>query len=211
MNDITKLAAMLGLWAAFVPDASATTIAPLSVEQMTDASDAIVRASVEDQWTDLDEEGRITTYVNIHVTEVVKGDLEADDYMTIETHGGILGDAISPVHMAARYSADEEVVLFLCEKRFGTSWGTVGLALGKYTVRVNPQDGAEMVVNFNPPWTVDYDARFIPNPPLAERVSLRSFEDRIRARVDLGWDGNPIPGVAPAHLRAINKLQPGVR
>ena len=82
---------------------------------------------------------------------------------------------------------------------------------GKYTVRINPVDGSEMVVHFSLPYTRVYDARFIPNPPVDQRVALAALESDVRARVALGWDGQPIPGAAPAHLRAINKLQAGVQ
>ena len=54
-------------------------------------------------------------------------------------------------------------------------------------------------------------ARFIPVPPVDQRVTLGTLESRVRARIALGWDGKPIPGASNEHLRAINTVQPGVR
>jgi hypothetical protein len=55
-----------------------------------------------------------------------------------------------------------------------------------------------------------YDHRFIPHPPAHQQVLAQDLADRIQARVDVGWDGRPIPGVDLAKLGRINKLQPGV-
>jgi hypothetical protein len=44
-----------------------------------------------------------------------------------------------------------------------------------------------------------------------KQVTLQTLENSIRARVDLGWDGKPIPGISAERLRTINRLQPGVR
>jgi hypothetical protein len=39
----------------------------------------------------------------------------------------------------------------------------------------------------------------------------RRLPGLVRARVDLGWDGQPIPGISAERLRTINRIQPGVR
>jgi hypothetical protein len=206
------IAAGLGMLVATTQPAFATTIAPLTVEQVTDAADLVVRGTVEQVWTDLDEHGHVFTYADVRVTRVVKGEADVDDYVTVETPGGVLPDGrIALAPSAARYDEGEDVFLFLAEKRFGTAWGTVGMTLGKYTVRQNPDDGSDMVVRFTRPWDEKYDHRFIPHPPKDQRVSVDSMETRVRARVEAGWDGKPIPGVSPDHLRQINKLQPGVK
>jgi hypothetical protein len=134
-----------------------------------------------------------------------------NDYVTVETPGGVMDGSVADVPLAARYSEGEDVLVFLDEKRHGTAFGTVGMYLGKYTIKPNPADGAPMVVRFTVPWHQTFDARFVPNPPKAERQSLQMLEDGVRARVSLGWDGQPIPGASTAHLREINHLQPGVR
>ncbi len=195
---------------ALVP-ASATTLALLSLDQMTDASDLVVRGTVLDTWTDLDPNGNVVSFANIRVAEGMKGAVAAGDFLTVETPGGDLDGTLAVVEGAARYDKDEEVVLFLAEKRFGTSYGTVGLWLGKFTVKPNPRDGQDMVVRFTVPWGQRYDARFLPNPPADQRMSVAQLAQNVRSRVALGWDGKAIPGVSATKLRSINKLQPGVR
>ena len=102
-------------------------------------------------------------------------------------------------------------MLYLASRRFGAAYGTVGMMMGKFTIKQNPADGSDMVVRFTVAFPREYDARFIPNPAKDERVSLVSMETAVLKRVTEGWDGNPIPGVSASHLREINKLQPGVK
>jgi len=194
-----------------VASAHATTVAPLNVDQMTDAADLIVRGVVQDVWTDLDDSGAVVTYASVQVSESLKGYADAGDVLTVESPGGAYGGGVANVELAARYSPGEEVFLFVVEKRFGTSFGTVGMYLGKYSIKQDPLTGRPMVVRFTVPYTRPFDARFIPNPPAAERVTVDMLRAQVAARVAVGWDGKPIPGADPAHLRKINKLQPGVR
>jgi hypothetical protein len=207
----SALAVGAGAAGVQLPEAQATTLAPLSVEQMTDAADLIVRGTVLDVHTDLDESGYVFTYATVRVEESIKGYAAAGDVLTVESPGGVYDGAVANTESAARYSKDEEVFLFVTEKRHGTAFGTIGLYLGKYTVKQNPVDGAPMVVRFTVPYTQAFDARFVPNPPAAERVSVEALRSRVNARIDAGWDGAPIPGVSSERLHKINKLQPGVR
>jgi hypothetical protein len=205
---VTGVAVVSGpMWAP----AHATTLAPLTVEQLTDASDLIVRGTVLEVHADLDENGYVFTYATVRVTESVKGYAAVGDVLTVESPGGVYEGGVANTELAARYSVEEDVVLFVTEKRHGTAFGTVGLYLGKYTVKQDPSTGRPMVLQFTVPYTRSYDARFLPNPPVAERVTLEALRGQVHARLALGWDGKPIPGVSADKLRSINKLQPGVR
>jgi hypothetical protein len=194
-----------------VERAHATTLALLTPDQMTDASDLIVRGTVVDTWSEFDTNSHVVTYATVQVSDAYKGTAAPGDFVTVETPGGVVGDVLGVVEGAARYDKGEDVFLFLTEKRFGTSYGTVGMWLGKFTVKPNPLDGRDMLVRFTVPWGQRFDARFVPNPPAAQRVAVLDFAANVRARVALGWDGAPIPGISNAKLRQINKLQPGVR
>lgn len=194
---------------AVATPAPATTLAPLTTDQMTDASDTIIRGTVVSTWTMLDDQGHVWTRANVRVDEALKGAPAAT--VTVESPGGVLNGVVYEVPLAARYDEGEEVFLFLTEKASRGVYGTVAMYGGKYTVRVNPQGGAEMVVLFTLPYTKDFDARFIPHPPVGERLGLATLEAQVRARVDLGWDGQPIPGLSNDRLRQINRLQPGVK
>lgn len=211
MRLLPPLALLAALTLGFAPTAAATTVAPLSVEQVTDASDLIVRGTVEESWVDPDGNGRLYTRVLVQVTEVLKGGADVGDYVTVESPGGTLDGQSLGVPGAPRYSLGEDTLLFLTDKPARGVYGTVGLTLGKYTVRPDPRDGTPLAVHFSARPDQVYDARFIPFPPVAERVTLRTFEARVRARVAAGWDGKPIPGISAEQLRAINTVQAGVR
>lgn len=210
-DHFTRLALVAALAVAVLSPAAATTLAALSVEQMTDASDLVVRGTVESTWVDEDDHGHVWTRALVRVDSVVKGAADPGDYVTVESAGGTYGGLTAIVPGAARYSVGEDTLLFLTDKPVHDAYGTVAMGLGKYTVRPDPRDGTPILVQFTIPQDKAYDARFIPFPAVAERVPLSAMEAQIRARVELGWDGKPIPGISADRLRAINKLQPGVR
>jgi hypothetical protein len=207
MKAILRLATAIGIFAA-AGGASATVLAPLTTEQKVDAADAIVQGRVTGVTAVLDH-GVVWTRADIEVETVLKGAPPAR--LVVESAGGVLNGEVYEVDAAARYAVDEDVVLFLSSHPSRGTWGTVGMALGKYTVRQDPATGGEMVVQYTVPYTRAWDPRFIPHPAVADRVGLDTFEDGVRARVALGWDGKPIPGISSDRLLQINRLQPGVR
>lgn len=214
MNRFVRMIAVLALFAsAGLPaPAQATSLAPLTHDQMVDASDLIVEGTVVDTWVEEVDRGHVVTRASLRVDSVLKGRVAVGDLITVESPGGQLpnGD-LAEVALAARYAKDERALLYLNEKRFGTVYGTVGMMMGKFTIRQNPADGSDMVVRMSLPYARKWDPRFLPHPAVDQRVGLHSMETAIAERVAKGWDGEPIPGAAPEHLRAINKLQPGVK
>ncbi|GDX80572.1 hypothetical protein LBMAG42_23830 [Deltaproteobacteria bacterium] len=197
---------------AFLPAAHATTLAPLTHDQMVDAADLIVEGTVLSVNTMVDEHGHVWTQARVRVEQSLKGGAAIGKTVLVESAGGVLSDGRAiDVHLAPRYDQEERVLLYLVSRRFGAAYGTVGMMMGKFTIKQNPADGSDMVVRFTLPYAREYDARFLPNPPAAARVSLASMEVAVETRVAEGWDGAPIPGVSAAHLREINKLQPGVK
>jgi len=167
---------------------------------LTDASDAIVRGSVST--VSVEEYGdTYWTVVEVEVSEIWKGSTELNA-LTVMVPGGFYGPRGTIVERVPRFSEGEEVILFVEELESGII-SPVGLELGKYTVRIDPESGKEMVVKFAPPLTVPYDHRFIPDPPPSERVLLESFKSRVTARILAGWDGVPIPGKNTAKLEAV--------
>ncbi len=211
MRLLHRFALLTGFAAVLAAPAAATTIAPLSLDQMTDASDLVVRGTVESLWVDTDDHGHVWTRALVRVDLALKGGTTPGDYVTVESAGGVLEGSSALVSGAARYSVGEDTLLFLSERPAHEAYGTVAMAGGKFSVRPNPTDGKDMVVRFTVPQDQPYDARFIPHPPAHLRTSFESVEGQIRARVALGWDGQPIPGISAERLRSINKLQSGVR
>ena len=211
MNKATLLGGLVlagvGLFAA-VP-VQATSITPLTIEQMTDASNLVVRAEVTQVWVEQDERGNIRTRAQLEVEQVFKGKASVDAVL-VDQVGGVLNNEFSVIPFAARFSQGEVGVFFL-ESQADDRRSIGGWSQGKYTGRSHPTTGEEMVVRYTVSQDRPYDHRFIPHPTLDQQVLAQALVDRILARVDAGWDGRLIPGVDPDKLRQINKLQPGVK
>ncbi|MCB9795511.1 MAG: hypothetical protein H6741_22625 [Alphaproteobacteria bacterium] len=201
------LLAVLGLSA--LPEAQATTLSALTVEQMTDASDLVVRGVVTEVWAEEDDKGRIWTHAQVEVSQVFKGDTQTRSVI-VDQMGGVLGENTMIIAEATRFSVGEEAYFFLETLGSGHTV-TVGMFQGKFTVRQEPYTGDEMVLRFRVPQSRPYDHRFIPHPEESQRVYAPELEEAIVERVELGWDGQPIPGASPEKLRRVNKLQPGVK
>ena len=209
MNKAILLAALVFAGSSpWTPAAQATTMTPLTIEQMTDASDLVVRAEVTQVWVEEDERGNLRTRAQLEVGRVLKGKSSVDAVL-VDQVGGVLHNQFSPVPFAARFSPGEQGIFFLEHTSTGRTT-LVGWSQGKYTLRTQPETGAEMVVRYTVSQDRPYDHRFIPHPPAHQQVLAQDLVDRIHARVDTGWDGRPIPGVDSAKLGRINKLQPGV-
>ncbi len=203
--------ALAGVGSSLVQPAHATSIASLSLEQMVDASDVIARGTVTDVWASIDG-SVIDTHLTIKVEKSLKGtaNLNTSGELEVLVPGGEVDGARSAVDGAPRYGVGEHVFVLLQERRDG-SYLNIALNAGKYTIKQNPADGSDMVVQFTVPYDRTWDYRFLPNPSVDERLSLADLEARVAARVAAGWDGQPIPGASLDHLRLINHLQAGVR
>jgi len=189
--------------------ARATTLSELSVEQMTDASDLVVRGTVTQVFTELDDRGNVWTRAQVEVSEVLKGD-HTTRAVLVDQMGGVHGNSYSVIRWAPRFSQGEEALFFLEELRSGRT-SIVGWYQGKFTLRMDPDAAEPMLVRFTTNQDRPYDHRFIPHPPVQNRVYLSDFTTRVLDRVAEGWDGQAIPGVDPAKLRRINHLQQGVK
>lgn len=209
MNRLLGAALVLGASVAWVSPASATTLYKMSTDQMTDASDVIVQGTVSRVWTEVVDR-YVYTRAELVVEKVYKGDVSTET-ITLESLGGTWQGRTYDLDGAARYDEGERVFAFLAENERHGAFTPVAMTLGKYTIRQNPSDGSDMVVQFSLPYTQDFDARFVPAPPKADRVSLSTMVSTVQSRVELGWDGQPIPGVSMEHLRSVNRLQNGVR
>jgi len=194
--------ALLGLSAA---PASATSMVQLTTNQLIDASESIVRGTVVEVWTELDEQGAVWTRAQVDVTEVLKGDA-GQSAVIVDQRGGTYGGLSVDVGGAARFSVGEDVLLFLETLGAGHTV-PVGWMQGKYTIQMDPYLRALTVRRFALPFRVAYDARFLPPVSDAQRVTLTDLEQQVHDRVEAGWDGSPVPGVSMDHLRQINRVR----
>jgi len=183
-------------------DANATTMIKLSTPQMVAASDAIVRGKIVEVWTEQDSDGVVWTRAQVAVEQTYKGDASQTGYI-IDQVGGEWGNARTIVHGGARFSADENVLLFLETLGSGKTV-PVGMKQGKYTLRLDPYSRELIAQRFTPGPTQSYDHRFIPLPKESSRLFLVDLEETITHRVSAGWDGIAIPGTSLERLQRIN-------
>lgn len=193
------LAAMLGL----AGTAHATSFAPLTIEQFTDASTWIVRGRVIEMWTTLEDDGTVWTHARLDVSEILKGERNTDS-LVVSTIGGTYGDRYAFMPGAASFSLEEDVFVFLHRQAKGrlvpVSW-----THGKYTVRRAPGERDLYVRQFEVTAPdQSFDHRFLAHPPPAARTSLSDLQERVRARLATGWDGHDIPGMRREQLEEIN-------
>lgn len=192
---------MFILWMA--TSAEATTMVPLSVEQMVDLSNTVVRGKVTNVWTEPDTNTHsVWTYAQVEVEKVFKGET-ATDILVLEQPGGVWGTSETIVEGVARFSVGEEGYFFVESLDSGRSV-TAGMFQGKYNVIFDPYSRQELAVRFPVHPSRDFDHRFIPLPPEKQRMSVNVFEDQIEAFVQDGWDGTAIPGVSLEKLERIN-------
>lgn len=204
-----KCTSALALFFGLQGSAGATSMVRLSTDQMTDASDLIVRGEVVEVWTEVDARGAVWTRAQVLVDEVLKGD-PATEAVVVDQMGGTWGGVTTVVHGAARFDVGEEAVLFLDQLGSGRVV-PVGMLQGKFTVRLDPATREELAQRVVMPPSASYDHRFLPLPSAADRLTVDTLETQVRDRLALGWDGQPIPGADTAELRRINRLQPGVK
>ncbi len=116
--------------------ANATIIVPQTLEQMTVASSAVVRAQVvrrESSW-DADHQ-RIHTYTELKVLDAVHKTADLGKTIVIRTMGGEVGDIGMRVAGVARFEVGEEVLVFLrADPLLITHFQVIGMSQGKYRI-----------------------------------------------------------------------------
>ncbi len=187
------------------PTAQAAII-PLTTAQLTDASDYVVRGTVSQMWVDTDDRGYHWTRVELEVEATYKGPADLDA-LRLDVMGGVLGTEGTMVVYTPRFDVGEEVLVFAEQLDSGLLVPT-GMMQGKATVRIDPDNGREMLVRYNPPQERPYDHRFIPHPDLAVRIYLDDIVTQVRERDLAGWDGEPIPGKSMERLRQMHLQAP---
>jgi hypothetical protein len=195
---------ILFLW---MNQSAATTMIPLTVEQMVDVSSTVIRGTVTEVWTEPDPTSKsVWTYAQVEVDKVLKGSTYTD-VLVLEQPGGLWGTSETIVEGVARFSVGEEGYFFVEQLASGRSV-TAGMFQGKYNIIFDPYSREELAVRFPVHPKRNFDHRFIPLPPEKQRLSVSSFEDQIKTFVADGWDGKAIPGVSIEKLEKINVKQP---
>lgn len=181
------MALMLGFFAYpafFTSPANATLIIPVGLSQITSASDVIVSGVVLDK-TSYMENGRIYTDVAIATMEFIKSSGgQQPEELIVTTLGGRVGDLEMEVNGVPQLESDQEVVLFLVNRR--DKLFIYGLHYGLCRVTINPKTDTQMVTGslfsartFQNPQTKSLALN--PLPPGGEE--LGAFFSRIRAEI----------------------------
>lgn len=127
--------------AAIHGQASATTLARMSVEKMSRTAPLIVRARCTSNSTGWDA-GEIWTFTNFAVEEAWKG--SASPAITVRLLGGRLGNLTSNVSGAPRFRPGEEVILFL-EPTARRDFSVTSWEQGTFRIRRDVRAGGERV------------------------------------------------------------------
>jgi hypothetical protein len=158
-----------------VASVNATTIAPLSFEQLVSGSSAVVYGRVTDvrsQWTA--DRRFIESVVSIEVIKGMKGG--AGETISFTVPGGQVGRYLNVIPGAPMFSPGDRAVFFL------TAHGprlpvTTGLTQGIYRVQRDATSGAMVVM----PPIVDTAGPIVRGDVRRKPVSLAAFEGSVRA------------------------------
>lgn len=153
----------------------ATTLVPLSFEQLVNESQSVVYGRVTDvraQWTA--DRRFIESVVTIEVLRGMKG--TARESIAFTVPGGQVGRYLNVIPGAPSFATGDTAVFFL------TAQGarlpvTTGLTQGIYRVRRDDGSGEMLVV----PPVVDGVGKIVRGDPRRKPVQLAAFESAVRA------------------------------
>ena len=152
----------------------ATTVAPLSFEQLVSESSAVVYgrvSNVQSQWSA--DRRFIESIVSIEVIKGMKGG--AGDTMSFTVPGGQVGNYLNVIPGAPTFTQGDLAVFFL------TAHGprlpvTTGLTQGIYRVQRDGSSGAMVVM----PPVIDTVGRIVRGDVRRKPVSLATFENSVQ-------------------------------
>lgn len=167
---------LISLLAASV---DATTVVPLSFEQLVNASSVVVYGRVSDvrsQWTA--DRRFIESVVSVEVIRGMKGG--AGETIAFTIPGGQVGRYLNVIPGAPSFAPGDLAVFFL------TAHGprlpvTTGLTQGIYRVQRDAASGAMLVA----PPIVEAAGRIVRGEVTRKAVSLAAFEGSVRAVADV--------------------------
>ena len=159
----------------FIATAQATTVVPLSFEQLVSESASVVYGRVIDvrsQWTD--DRRFIESVVSIEILKGMKGG--AHDTISFTVPGGQVGRYLNVIPGAPVFTPGDTAVFFL------TSRGprlpvTTGLTQGIYRVQRDTRSGEALVM----PPVIDAPGRIARGDVKRKPTSLAIFEANVRA------------------------------
>lgn len=128
-----------------VPEARATRLVMLTIEELARDADAVVHGQVMAVETSRAADGRVRTVVTLKVADVWKGKGISGTCL-VEAGGGILGDVEVRALGQVEYGVGDEVVAYLVRSPSGL-WVTLGMAQGQFRVSRDESSGMRWVRN----------------------------------------------------------------
>lgn len=176
LQAVSNLCLICGL--AAIP-AHATTVAPLSFEELVRLSSSVVYArvtGVQGQWSD--DRRRIDSLVTVAVIKGLKGTATAE--LTLTVPGGQVGRYLNVMPGAPSFARGDLAVLFLTARgpRLPV---TTGFTQGIYRVVRDSVSGATLV---SPPVVEAGGAAIVRGDRRRKPVPIEAFELAVRAAQD---------------------------
>jgi uncharacterized repeat protein (TIGR02543 family) len=172
---LVALAMLVALGVAVMP-ATATTVVPLTEQDLAEQAVAIVIAdvlSIASHWDPAQRQ--VFTHVGVRLHEVLKGDI-ADTELTLKQLGGVAGGAQSWILGSPQFRRGEKVLLFLGQNADGTL-RVAHLYQGKFTILADEATGLELAYRESAPEGVDVRG----GGGTAEVHALQPLRTRLRA------------------------------
>jgi len=132
-----RFIALAGL--LFALPAIASVVVAMTFEELTRSSPLVLRARIGQVQARFDDAQRsIDTYVEVQVTDVIKGPSKAGATLMVRTEGGVVGNIAAKVAGAARFTPGEDCLLFLEPARDTANvWLVNAMSAGKVTFTRN--------------------------------------------------------------------------
>ncbi len=180
MKIRSLLAALAGA-VGFVTCALATTIIPMSVERLTQASTNIVVAQAADSWTELNaNQSLVYTITRFHVSSSLKG--QAGETITVRQIGGRTAHFEQKVAGVRHWQNGDRTVLFLRPSEGGDGMLVVtGLMQGDFRVLDATSPSGEAMVSNGIAGVHTYDpAQKTVSEFSGAHMSLTELETRVK-------------------------------
>ena len=156
----------------------ATSVIPMSVEQLATSASEIVRARAISSVSSWDaDHAHIYTFTSFQPLDTWKG--AASSQLVVRQMGGRVGNIEQRVSGVRRWSAGDEAVLFLRPSEVGNGvMAVVGLFQGNFAVK-RAADAEPLAVN-GVPDVMQYDPATRTSTQFrAEPITLRELHDRV--------------------------------
>lgn len=179
MKRLKTLTAMVVLLATV----HATTVVPMSVERLTEASSRVVMAQAQDSWTELSADKKlIYTVTRFAVQKAYKG--QPAETVLVRTMGGRMGNVEQKVSGVRSWRSGERAVLFLRESVVNDgTFAVTGLMQGDFRF-VRETAVSEQYVSNGVPDVEAFDVTTKKSSVYrGSKIALRDLERRVQRMV----------------------------